>query len=254
MREHTTESPPANGADMREDTDTLTDETSTMHPMLAVPARRRFFKASGAAVLGGVALAACGGGDEEGEPAATGEDDEPEEDDTTTTTEGEEEETEALDPVVAAQTAAGLGVLAVNTYTSAIEDATDLGVPPAVAAFATTAQTQHQEALDTWNGILEEAGDTPVTEPPAELAETVNSQFAEVEDVAGLAMLALLLEQTAADTYLNAVELLQDPAAITTAAQLQYVDQMHAAILLYVTGTYPVPETFQATDGSVIGG
>src|SRR5215213_7724397 len=50
--------------------------------------------------------------------------------------------------------AAGLEVLAVNTYGAALDAATagDLGeVPPAVAEFATTAKMQHQAALDAWN-------------------------------------------------------------------------------------------------------
>lgn len=230
---------------------TETDET-TIHPILAVPARRRFFKASGVAVLGGLAFAACGD-DEDDEATTDTEPDDTEPDDTEPDDTEPEEPAEGLDPILAAQTAAGLEVLAVNTYQAGIDAAPDLGAPEAVAEFATTAMAQHQEALDTWNGILEGAGEMPVSEPPAELDAMVTQAFGEVTDVAGLAELALLLEQTAADTYLNAVEMLTDADAITAAAGFQYVDQQHAAVLLFVLGMYPVPDDFQGTDNTAIG-
>ena len=86
--------------------------------------------------------------------------------------------------------AAGLEVLAVNTYGAALEAATagSLGtVPPAVAEYVTTAQAHHQAALDAWNAVLTGAGQPAVTEPPAELEATVNAEFAKVTDDGGAA-------------------------------------------------------------------
>lgn len=150
-----------------------------------------------------------------------------------------------------AQLAAGLEVLAVNTYGAALEAATagKLGdVPPAVATFATTAKEQHQKQLDAWNAVLTGAGLSAVTEPNAKLKPTVDTGFAAVKDVTGVAKLALQLEEIAAATYLSASPLLKDPAAIKLAGSIQIIDAQHAAILHYVLGEYPVPDVFAKTD------
>lgn len=150
-----------------------------------------------------------------------------------------------------AQLAAGLEVLAVNTYGAALDAATagKLGdVPPAVATFATTAKEQHQKHLDAWNAVLTGAGLAAVTEPNAKLKPTVDTAFTAVKDVTGVAKLALQLEEIAAATYLSASPLLKDPAAIKLAGSIQIIDAQHAAILHYVLGDYPVPDVFAKTD------
>jgi len=146
--------------------------------------------------------------------------------------------------------AAGLEVLAVSTYKAALDAATakKLGtVPPAVETFAKTVMGHHQTALETWNAVLAGAGQPAVSTPPASLKATVDAEFAKVKDATGVATLALLLEQTAADTYLSVTDKLQDKDAITNAGAFQSVDQEHAAILLFVLGKYPVPDVFQNT-------
>ena len=147
--------------------------------------------------------------------------------------------------------AAGLEVLAVGTYKAALDaaEAGSLGeVPPAVGEFVTTAMAQHQEHLDAWNKVLSGAGVAEVTEPDATLKPTVDAAFAKVTDVAGAAKLALLLEQIASATYLNAQNVLTDKAAIMLAGSIQIIDAQHASILLYVLGAYPVPDVFAKTD------
>ncbi|GAC1343279.1 MAG: hypothetical protein NVSMB29_15850 [Candidatus Dormibacteria bacterium] len=148
-------------------------------------------------------------------------------------------------------TAASLEVLAVATY-KAGGDAAGQGklgpVPPAVATFVTTVGKHHQAALDKWNGVLTAAGAPAVTTPPADLNATIQAAFGKVTDVPGLANLALMLEKTASDTYLKAGPTLMSKDAVTLAGALQIVDQMHAAILYYVLGQYPVPDVFQKTD------
>jgi hypothetical protein len=114
-----------------------------------------------------------------------------------------------------------------------------------VGEFVGKAMSQHQAGLDKWNEVLTAAGGKEVTMPPADLKATVDGEFAKVKDVVGAAKLALLLEQTAADTYLKAVPTIQDKAAITLAGGLQCAAQEHAAILHYVLGEYPVPDVFQ---------
>ena len=206
---------------------------------------RRWFLGAAAAVTAGGLLAACGNDDSPDEGASAS---------TTAAGAGATTTTAAAGAsgdLAVATTAAGLEVLAVGTYKAALDAATanKLGaVPPAVATFVQTAMGHHQQALDTWNRVLTGAGRPAVSQPPASLKATVDQQFAQVKDVGGAAKLALLLEQTAADTYLNATQTLRGKDAITTAGALQSVDQEHAAILLYVLGMYPVPDVFQKTD------
>ena len=209
--------------------------------------RRRFLAVSGLAAGAGIALVACS--DDSGDTVADG----------TTTTAGGATSTTAggggQGDLAIAMGAAGLEVLAVNTYGAALDAATagDLGqVPDAVAEFATTAKRQHQAALDAWNGVLTGAGEQEVTMPPADLEQTVNDQFAQVTDVAGLAQLANMLEQTASQTYLDAQSVLEGADARALAGSIQVVDQQHSAVLNFVVGEYPVPDVFQSTDMSIL--
>ena len=150
--------------------------------------------------------------------------------------------------------AAGLEVLAVNTYGAALDAAGSgaLGtVPPAVAEFVTTAMAHHQEHLDAWNEVLVAAGAEEVTEPNADLDPVVAAEFAKVTDVAGAAALALMLEQIAHSTYQSALPVLTSKDAILLAGSIQIIDFQHAAILNFVLGNYPVPDTFGPLDKAV---
>jgi Ferritin-like domain len=153
----------------------------------------------------------------------------------------------SADDVTIAQLAAGLEVLAVGTYKAALDaaGAGKLGtVPAAVGEFVTTAMNQHMAHLDAWNKVLTSNGAAAVTEPNATLKPTVDATFAGVKDVGGAAVLALMLEQIAAATYLSAQSVLTDKDAIKLAGSIQIIDAQHVAILLYVLGNYPVPDTF----------
>ncbi|MGI9120336.1 MAG: ferritin-like domain-containing protein [Acidimicrobiales bacterium] len=158
--------------------------------------------------------------------------------------------------VATAMTAAGLEVLAVNTYGAALTAAGEgkLGeVPPAVGEFATTAKAHHEAHRDAWNKLLTSLGKPAVTTPPSGLESTVNDMFAKVTDVPGVARLALLLEQIAADTYFAVIPTLSNAEAIKLAATIQPIDMQHAAILHYVLGEYPVPLTFATADNAFKG-
>ncbi|MFN2568650.1 MAG: ferritin-like domain-containing protein [Candidatus Dormibacteria bacterium] len=217
----------------------MTDETTTpVNPtitptMLEKPhSRRHFIAGAGAAGLGLVAVA-CGSSSSSSPAAGQA-------------TSASPSPSGLADGDIV-KLAASLEVLAVGTYKAALDAATSgkLGVvPPAVATFVKTAMAQHQAALDKLNTV---AG-TPVTDPPADLKAKVDQQFSQVTDVVGAARLALLLEQTAADTYLTATGMLRSPEAVQLAGSIQIIDQQHAAILNYVLGSYPVPDTFQKGD------
>ena len=225
----------------------MSDVTTNPTPQPSGLHRRRFLLGAGV-VAGGAVLAACGGDDDEGATTATtaaGSSTTAGGDDETTTTAG------GSGDAAVAMLAASLEVLAVNTYGAALDAATGgaLGdVPPAVAEFVTTAQAHHQAHLDTWNGVLEAAGAEAVTDPPADLEATVNEQFGQVTDVVGAARLALMLEETAAATYLAAIPTLESTDAIGAAGSILCVDRQHAAVLRFVLGEYPVPEVFASTE------
>jgi hypothetical protein len=150
-----------------------------------------------------------------------------------------------------AMLAAGLEVLAVGTYQAALDAAGSGGlgdVPPAVGEFVTVAMQQHQAHLDAWNSVITAGGGTAVSEPNATLKPAVDEAFSKVTDVGGAAELALMLEQIAAATYLSAQNVLTDADAVELAGSIQIVDAQHVAVLLYVLGEYPVPDTFAKVD------
>ncbi len=212
---------------------------------------RRWFLGAAAAVAAGGVLAACSSDDSVDTGAGSSTTAGAGGAATTATTAGS-----ASGDAKVAALAAGLEVLAVGTYKAALDAATanKLGaVPPAVATFATTVMGHHQQALDAWNKVLTSSGGQAVSTPPASLKATVDAEFAKVKDATGVATLALLLEQTASDTYLSATKTLTGKDALTMAGALQIVDQEHAAILLYVLGKYPVPDVFQNTDNAFKG-
>lgn len=219
-----------------------TSTSNDLEPTQSITAnlsRRRFLVGSAGVAGAAVLLAACGDNE-----------------DPTTPTAGDDsgEGAGGTGDLDIARAAVGLEVLAVNTYQAALDAATagSLGdVPPAVATYVTTALAHHKDHRDTWNDRLTAAGEDPVTEPNAQLKPTVDAEFAKVTDVAGVARLALMLEDIAAQTYLKAVPLLGEDDAIKLAGSIQIVDQQHQSILLFVLGEYPVPEVFQKTEKAV---
>ena len=212
---------------------------------LTGPTSRRGFLLGSGAILGSVAVVAATGGKASalgrvgrfsGRGARVG---------------GQEKLTGDLAVVALA---AALENLAVQTYQSALDAAQSgaLGaVPPAVAEFVTTAQSQHKDHAAAWNGVLTGAGKQEVTGVDLTVKEqVVDPALAQVKDVPGVARLALDLENSAAATYLAAIDVVKSPAGIATAATIHPVELQHAAILSYVLGEYPVPDTFAQQEGA----
>jgi Ferritin-like domain/TAT (twin-arginine translocation) pathway signal sequence len=146
--------------------------------------------------------------------------------------------------------AASLEALAVSTYQAAYDAAVanKLGaVPPVGTIYLLTAISQHREQLASWNSVLTANGKPEVTEPNPELKTTVDARFAEVTDFGGAVTLARDLEEIAAATYLSAIPTLKSKDAIELAGSINIIDMQHVAILNYVLGEYPVPDTFAKT-------
>jgi len=143
--------------------------------------------------------------------------------------------------------AAGLENSGIATYMAAIKAATTgkLGpVPLAVVTFAETALAQHQDHQKAWDAVLTAAGKKPVTAVDPVIQPTINAAMAKVTSVTALANLALLVENTAGETYQNGLSVIKSAAGIKTAASIQPVEFQHAAILSFVLGKYPVPNAF----------
>ena len=218
--------------------------------LVAAPTSRRGFLLGGGAVLGGMALVASGA---TGITAAAAR--------TRAVTgvggavpTGARSKTQKLTGDLAVVgLAASLENLAVATYQAGIDAATagKLGaVPPAVVTFATTAQGHHKEHAAAWNAVLTSSKKKAVSGVDLTVKKDVDAAFAQVKDVPGLAKLALTLENDAAATYLAAINVVKAPAGIKTAATIQPVELQHAAILNFLLGQYPVPDSFAMTTGA----
>jgi len=219
---------------MNEENRTSMNQESTISTLTSTAVSRRRFLVGSSVAAGLVVLtAACGNDDEDSDSGAGGQTGGT----TATTAAGANADLET------AAAAAGLEKLAADTYAAALAAATagKLGaVPPAVATFVTTAQKQHQEALDNWNKVLTGAGKPAVSVPTAALAPAVNAEFAKVSTIPAAATLALRLEDYASQTYQAVIPTLKSPDAIKLAAQINVVGSQHQAILRYVLGLYPV--------------
>jgi hypothetical protein len=150
--------------------------------------------------------------------------------------------------------AAALENLAVTAYTGALTKAGkgQLGtVPPAVATFVQTAMKQHADHSQAWNAVLSKASLPTITDAPLTITATQVAMLNAATTVPDVAKLALNLENAAADTYTFAAANVTDPGGIMTAATIQPVETMHAAILSFVLGQYPVPLSFIGVDQAV---
>lgn len=208
--------------------------------MRAPSTRRSFFVgAAGAVTLG--AVAACSNGSSSApstsnsaEPAAPGE-----------TYTGDLK-------VVALATA--LENLAVTAYGGALKKAGagQLGmVPPAVATFVQTAMKQHADHAQAWNAVLSKAGKPTISDAPLTITQDQVNMLNAATSVPDVAKLALNLENVAAQTYTFATANVSDAGGIMTAATIQPVETMHAAILNFILGQYPVPDNFIGTTNSL---
>jgi hypothetical protein len=139
---------------------------------------------------------------------------------------------------------------AVGAYRAALAAAKagQLGtVPPAVATFVTTAMAQHADHAKAWNAALRQAGKPAITNVPLSNQTDVTAALGRARSVGDVARLALQLEDQAAQTYLAATSGVRSKAAVERAATIAPVEAMHASILHFVLGQYPVPDTFLPT-------
>jgi hypothetical protein len=195
--------------------------------------RRQFLMGIGLAA-GGLALAACGGGSNDSPAPGAGTSSKP-----------------ATGDVAGLRTNASIENLAVFAYGAALTAAPKGkfgSVPPAVAGFAQHAMKQHADHAKAFNAALTQAGAQPYTQPDPALASMVQTAFGKIDNVPDLVKLALSLEDTAAATYIKQMGEFTSSEALSAVATIAPVERQHAAILHYVLGEYPVPDTFVKLD------
>lgn len=140
---------------------------------------------------------------------------------------------------------------AVGTYTStlAAAEAGRLGtVPAAMTSFVTKAMAQHVDHAQVWNAVLTGAGKPAVTGVPLSDQKEITTTLSKATSAADAAGLALQLEEQAAQTYLMATYSVKSASGIETAATIAPVEAMHASILHFILGQYPVPDAFLRVD------
>ena len=195
-------------------------------------ANRRAFLLGGAAVVGAGVLAACGSSSSGGTPSAKG--------GPTSPSGG----SPYLGDLKVVALAAALENLAVAGYGLALTNAKKGkygAVPPAIADFVVTARKQHHEHAAAWNGVLAKAGLPKVTMPSLTITPSAVAALKGAKKITDVAAIALNLENAAAETYVFATANVTDAGGIATAASIAPVEAMHAAILSFVLGKYPVP-------------
>lgn len=211
-------------------------------------ASRRSFLVGSGVVLGSAALAACGS-DDDGSSSSSSNSSSSSSPSASSSMGGGDKSGLA--------TNASIENLAVFAYMTALSDAPKgkFGkVPPAIATFATEAMKQHQDHADAFNAALVTAGGAKFTDVTPSLKQPVLDLYGQVKDLGGLAKLALTLENTAAATYVKQMGEFTSPEALAAVATIAPVERQHAAILSYVLGEYPVPDTFvklEKTDTSL---
>ncbi|HET9050950.1 MAG TPA: ferritin-like domain-containing protein [Candidatus Dormibacteraeota bacterium] len=199
--------------------------------------RRNFLRGglvTAGALGGGLMVAACGSSSDSSTASGAG-----------ATTGGESTD------LVVARLAASLEVLAVATYGTALTAAGTGAfgtVPPAFANFAQTAQMQHRDHQNAWNSALTAAGLQAQTAPDPKYKAVVDQAVPGLKTIADVASLALTLETVAVETYVKGAQLVTAKSSRQIALTIAPVEAQHVAVLNYVLGKYPVPDTQIGTD------
>ena len=203
--------------------------------ILGVPTsdRRAFLKLGGATILGATLLAACGSDGNDATSAsdapgttAAGTTSAP-----ASTMAPATSATTAMQPdqdLVLARTAASLEKLAVDTYGQAAA----LLTTPAVIEAATMFADHHQQHLDALNAVVTGAGGAAVTEMNQAVFDAlVKPALDQASTEVDALMLAVALEEAAAQTYAFAGGALSTPELRSTIMTIGGVEARHAATL-----------------------
>ena len=200
--------------------------------LVGVPSRRSFLTVGGATVLGSAVLVGCGKSTKKVLPVSGTSIPEPAS--TTTTAPGSAE----LD-LTLLRTAQSIEVLAVQTYQKAI----DSGLLTATALDAIKLfQSQHTEHGGLLSTATKDAGGTPYdTANPFLDVEVITPALAAATTEAALIKLAVILENTAAQTYVQAGGVLTTPDLRAAIMSIGATEARHLTVLFGLQAANPVP-------------
>ena len=132
------------------------------------------------------------------------------------------------------QTAASIENLAVATYDAALGLPFASSLPAVVQTFVTTTRSQHAEHAQAFNVAVERLGGEPQTATDPVLQEAVNGALPGLTSPGPVVVLAIRLENGAAQTYVKNVGQLGDKDARNVTASIMGVEAQHVSILLAV--------------------
>jgi hypothetical protein len=203
--------------------------------VLGLPDRRSFLRVGGLTIAMSAVIAACGSSDDEdlpvtGTPPPSVDDD------------GLVDTSQELD-VTLLRTAQSIEVLAVDAYQTALDSG--LLTTPGLADTVQLFQEQHREHAGLLSATTIDAGGTPFDEPNAYLSsEVVGPTVETVATEEDVLLLAVELENTAAQTYVFAAEALSTPALRQGIMSIGGVEARHLAVLHLVQDQPPAPFPF----------
>ncbi|HET9897817.1 MAG TPA: ferritin-like domain-containing protein [Streptosporangiaceae bacterium] len=117
---------------------------------------------------------------------------------------------------------------------------------PALISIARTCVRQHTEHARAWNAVLRSARKPEISGVPLSTHESVMSELTTARTPDAIAAIACRLETQAAQTFASGSAAMTSAQAIAAAASIAPVEAMHAAILRFLLGEYPVPGSFAA--------
>jgi len=132
------------------------------------------------------------------------------------------------------QTAASIEVLAIAAYDAVLGLPFAGDLPAVVQTFVTTTKDQHSEHLQAFNAAATALGGAEQTMADPALAPVVEQAKPGLTGPGPVLDLAILLEDTAAQTYVANVGALEDENAKKVTASIMGVEAQHVSILLAV--------------------
>jgi rubrerythrin len=132
------------------------------------------------------------------------------------------------------QTAASIEVLAVAAYEAVLGLPFAGDLPAVVQTFVTTTKDQHAEHLQAFNSAATALGGAEQTMADPVLAPVVEQAKPGLTGPGPVLDLAILLENTAAETYVANVGALEDENAKKVTASIMGVEAQHVSVLLAV--------------------
>jgi hypothetical protein len=141
--------------------------------------------------------------------------------------------------------AAALENQAVALYRSILAGAGKHGPSvPALTSLARACLSQHAEHARTWNAILRSGHKPEISGVPLASHSSVLAALHAASTPHRAAALACQLETQATQTYVVAAGELRNAAGVAAAASIAPVEAMHATMLRFILGEYPVPASF----------